>query len=345
MHNIGTGRFCDKIYSSKYERKSLANRKWWETFFAHLEQNQELESEQKRFLKDVLPFDLYYRLIGKFFADEQKKSKTFVFNKQQSPRINRTNTHSTVITSQNTAKTIAGSKKVTKSPNLKIPAPSKRTKSNPYLNFFKKHTDELPVWHEDFHIPDRLQKRMSKLNDELTEKIACLINELINLIQIDNDDNKMKSRQNADEYLDVGPMREISKTVKVGLKELASVTDDISWAMNMPEKAHRAMLLTAVTQAMKASRTKKNLIAFGRKLPPEVQSPVVDTDTFKSWLNIDHLPTKSITMSSVWEGLTDLESTKGFCRFIYQYCPDLDPPVFLVKSGMMDPNVLFDETS
>lgn len=335
MQDIKKDKKCQTILSSKLERLSKPKSIFWKNYCKKLEEGNVWKIENgKEEIKDALTPNLYYKLIEEFFPEAYKRSMQSYFSEADVKVISAIQSPKTI----GTANSVIGSESESLLSDTKKPRKTMMTsKSNPYLNFFKRNPLDVPIWREDFDPSERHQKRLSKVNDKLTEILTNNVLEIFNILRNEYEDSEMESLETVKRIMDTSMISAFSKTVKVEIKEEASVPEHVARSRRLPERSRRAMLHREIAKDKKASKRKANLIAFGKMLPPEIQRFPSSKYSSERWLKVHNLPESVASMATVWQGITHLNSTKGFCHFLYNYCPGITPPKYLTECGMMNP--------
>lgn len=324
-------RFCDKILGSKYERPNPETRKWWADFFRKLEKDSSILEERLDRLAELLPPSLYWRLINILEMRDKKQCLTFTFDEKVLEK-ERTKDICRLLESSDTEKSLAGTETEIKQSDFQKVVTGTMLRSNPYLNFFKRHPNEVAVWRED---PADISKmRLTEYADKLTEQITQDFIKTLNLIR--GYDQETLSVQNIKEIFEIAPALDISRTLKVQPHEIKSVPQGVAQAMNLPAKSRKTILHREIRSDQIASRKKKSTMAFGRRLPPQLQGFTVEKDATKKWLKCERLPKKLQSMARVWQDITNLKSTMAYCEYILNNHPNLKAPKYLVNCGLFD---------
>lgn len=319
---------CERIVTtSKFEKNPKETCKWEMRDGKKNENNipQPIEDYLDVF-KDLLLDKYYFSLLQVLGKITKKEALSFEFNENEVKKKNAIPT----MTNNSTNRTY-GSKDYVNLSNTASESPI--SPSNPYINFFKRRSDKSAFWHEQ---PPLCHKEMSlnQIANDVTDNIAT---EFVDwLISIKGDEESTLTVKVLKEMFDIGSLTSTATTMQRVLKETPSVSQKIADARNIPEVSKRNLLHREILRDKKAARISKKVLAFGKSLPSHLQviPPKGMTD---KWMKCEKLSKDLETMATVWEGITHLKSTRGFCEFLYKEKPFLKRPKYLVDSGMMNP--------
>lgn len=333
--------FCKRtVTKSKYEKNDLEIRKWWTEEFKKLEKSKSLVPQERLdLLKAVLPPRFYYRLLRIWKIKGLKDAMTFEFDEcqvmEKHVAIHETTENSAkkTVDSNELLNTLDYKKKVSTSVDCPF---------NPYLNFFKRPTDKVPIWHELTPL-SRENMNLNELADDITDKVAKDFVEW--LISLGGDEETTLSVESVKEMFEIGCQMTAATTLKIQLKEIPCVPEKLAESRNLPDLSKRNMLHREINRDKRAAKMQKRVIAFGKALPPECQVISPPRNISNKWLKCEKLPKKLESMATVWQGITHLRATKSFCEYIFTEKSDMKAPKYLIDSGMMNPkNIMVNES-
>ncbi|XP_076254979.1 uncharacterized protein LOC143192976 [Rhynchophorus ferrugineus] len=334
---------CSRIiYRNKYERNDPESKNWWATLFKILEEDAKIPPDkQKALLEEVFPIRLLYKVLSKLSTQSRKfqgnipeipkKYEPKVTQIQRVPTITRTKTD------KRCSEKSYEDMKVLKSPNMfeNIFEPVTRPeaiKSKMYIDFFKRKPSRAAVWRT---LPPLSldEMNLNQKAEAITEKIATDFIEWLR--DLGGDEELSLSVPAVIEMFEIGFQTNSATSLKVDVKEIASVPQKVAEARNLPLKAQRAFLHGEIMKDLKASKKKTTYAAFGRRLPSDMQVRPPAENYFKKWLSCDKVPERLASMATVWQGITHLRSTRAYCEFLIER-PEIKPPKYLLDCGMLN---------
>lgn len=318
-----------KILRSKLEINNSEIRKWWDDECKILDTiKSPLFQDNLDVFSEILPPRFYYRLLRVLKIRSKKESMTFEFENVKSTKES-VDAGSTIFQSD---RSTASSKEFVNVSERKIPTID--ISSYAYMNFFKRRSDQAAVWHKP-PPPSRAEMNLEQLADDIANTIA---NNFVDwLTSLECDEQTSLSVEGIKEMFSVESMKSVATTLKVILKEIASVPPKVAEARSLPQFDKRLMLHKEIEKDKRASRIERKAVAFGKCLPPDCQYIPPPKDISKKWMKCEKLPRKLETMATVWQGITHLRVTRCFCEYILNEKPDMKAPKYLVDSGMMKP--------
>lgn len=315
-------KLCEnKILTSKYKRNNLKNEKWWTEILEKIESQKHCSLEKRMdLLAEVLPFELYMSVLKIFHIRDKLPSDT-----DQTTKRKQLKCISFADSNQPNARS-------TRKSDLKMKLATAH-QVNAYTNFFNSPPDKVRAFWQ--------RETQTATNPKaFIEKLALNYVNLINFIR-ESDEDEIDTHQSVKELLGSGSILNIKTTVKVELKELASVPHKVADARMVSDKSKNILLHTELLRDYVASKKKKRFVAFGKRLPPELQPKFVPKNIYKNWMNTE-VPQRLESMETIWKDITHLRATKSFCEFLLINYSDVTPPQYLVKCGMMDPKIFMD---
>lgn len=66
------------------------------------------------------------------------------------------------------------------------------------------------------------------------------------------------------------------------------------------------MLHQEIKRDKLATKKKTQIVAFGRRLPSNMQVKPLDEKEYRKWQRCERVPEKIATMAAVWQGITHL---------------------------------------
>ncbi|XP_057670664.1 uncharacterized protein LOC130902492 [Diorhabda carinulata] len=323
---------CERtVLRNKYERNSRDMYEWWIQLFNMLESDFAIQEDVRySTLKEILPVDLFYRLLEIISVKKEQfqlpddnvdeETEEVIFPKKHS-------TEESLIDSEERKKsaTISEFRK-----NLGIIL----EKKSPYMEFFKRKPNRAAIWKE---LPPLKWEEMDlgQMAEAITEAIATDYVEWLKTMG--GSEETTLNVQSIKEMFEIGSQTNTSTAVFVELKEIASVNQKTADALGLPHKSRMNVLQEQIEQDRIASRKKQRLCAFGKRLPVYMQVKPPPKDLYKKWLQCEYIPPKLESMATVWQGITNLRSTRVFCEFLYRHHPAIKPPKYLIEKGLMDP--------
>ncbi|XP_030765315.1 uncharacterized protein LOC115889468 isoform X2 [Sitophilus oryzae] len=217
-------------------------------------------------------------------------------------------------------------------------APPETTKSKMFMDFFKRKPSRAAIWRT---LPplELDEMNLNQKAEAITEKIATDFIEWLK--DLGGDEELSLTVQSIIDMFEIGFYADIATSLKVHLRELASVPQKVAEARKLPHKAKRAVLHQEITNDLRASKKKTVYAAFGRRLPSELQTRPQAENYFKKWMSCDRVPENLSSMATVWQGITHLKSTRAYCEYLIER-PDIKPPKYLLDCGMLNPKNLQD---
>ncbi|XP_072376749.1 uncharacterized protein [Diabrotica undecimpunctata] len=325
-------RKCKKtVKRNKYERNSSEMYEWWLQLFKMLESDFNLKDDERySTLKEILPVELFYRLLPIL---EFKREQFHIHE----PTIIEKDDEKKVYTKNTTIESVfdsAEAKKSTVISKFRKELGITSTKTNPYLEFFRRKPHRAAIWKE---LPPLKWEEMNlgQMAEAITEAIA--IDYVEWLKTMGGDEETTLNVQSIKEMFEVGSQTNAATSIFVELKELASVPQKTAEALDVPDKSNINFLHAQIQNDRRASKKRPQIIAFGRRLPTYMQVKPPPKDLYTKWLQCEYIPPKLESMASVWQGITHLRSTRVFCEYLYKDRQEIKPPKYLVECGMMDP--------
>lgn len=321
MQDDTLDKFSDKNYKNYLKNLKPSAHEWWENFFAQLERENFMERDEIiQVLKETFPTKtleyLKNRIVSaKKISDEEKTKKV-----ARDDIPGRTNSSRRTVVGSNLRKRLAD---------------QEIQESNPYWNFFLRHPKKAAVWRDDQFVSE--EKRLTKIGEQLTEQMAEKYLNLLSVIH--GEEGEEFSKKNARELFDITPISGVADTIKLVMREIVAVTEKVALSRHLPERSKRNALFREIRKDLAASKQKSTTVAFGKTVPTSFKV-LPPKKAIQRWFKCDKIPVKEATMATVWEGITKLRSTMGFCYFLHKNRPDLKPPQYLIDCGSMDPEKL-----
>ncbi|XP_050298092.1 uncharacterized protein LOC126737296 [Anthonomus grandis grandis] len=347
---------CERIiYRNKYERNAPEICSWWFKLFKILEDDASIPpEEQLSILKELFEPPLLDKII-ELCGIKERKYKEMPFEEQQEDIQDQVDsssrsTNKRIINSVKTQFEEEDLKQVKKEmhaehPNslfyLEKPVEQREdiTRSKMYINFFKRKPTRAAVW-RPLPPPSLSEMNLSQKADYVTEQIAT---DFINWLRdLGGDEELSLSVQSIIEMFQIGFQANTATSLKVCLKELASIPKRVAEAKQMPKRATRAVLRKEIRKDIKASKKQTTYTAFSTYLPPDMQVRPPAESFYKKWMSCDRVPEKLASMATVWQGITHLKSTRAYCEFLLER-PEIKPPKYLFDCGMMEMENLIDK--
>ncbi|KAG5896774.1 hypothetical protein JTB14_008350 [Gonioctena quinquepunctata] len=304
-----------KLQKTKYEHNAPEIRKWWLELFEILENDVSIGPEQRlSVLKEAIPPSILPKILSLMCIQmERYEVASVTENKPEFVRVSDKSTRSTSSWTLGT---------------------SSASGFNPYLDFFRRPPNRAAIWKELRPLALE-QMNLNQIAQAVSEGIAKDF--MSWLASVGGEKASIVNVQNIIDMFEVGSRLNCATTLCVNLKEMPSVPLRVAEAMDEKTVYKRNVLHREIKKDQKASMRKPRIVAFGRRLPTELQIKPPPKHAHKKWMNYETVPPRLETMAAVWQGITHLRSTKAFCEYLYQEHEEIKPPKFLVDSGMMDP--------
>ncbi|XP_069704889.1 uncharacterized protein [Periplaneta americana] len=239
------------------------------------------------------------------------------------------------------------------SSDLMVNPPSSREhkaivhETNPYIKFLKKPEHRAASWRPKYVFvvpPGSSVAAASHLlvdpKTNLSEKANAITNAIIKdfCTWIESLGGVEKSPMTEDTVQQLFEIRfegPAAKALCVRIKELPVVTETIAMARNVPQASIRAGLKQEILLDIKAEKRPAKLVAFGTALPirPPLRFRPPRNETKKRWIDCASVPRDLETMQVVWQDITDLRSTKAYCKWLLDH-PTIPQPEYLRKEGL-----------
>ncbi|CAG9768631.1 unnamed protein product [Ceutorhynchus assimilis] len=339
-----------EIKRSKYERDDAAIFDWWQNLFDKLEHDANIPPEEQRdVLSNVFGLSALRKILyscntrnPKFKEEldtlsdkdisqmrmkvrERLKTDSFFTNKQ--------------IVLTNETRQSSGERSAKNIRTSATKAPVEVSKCKMYMDFFKRKPDRAAVWR---NLPPLSLSEMTLTQraKTVTEQIAT---DFVNWLRdLGGDEEVSLSVGAIIEMFEIGFQANSTRSLRVGIQEIPSVSKRVAITKKCPEKARRSVLRQEIMKDLRASKKKTIYSAFGGRLPAEMQGRPPAENYFKKWMTCDRVPERLTSMATVWQGITHLKSTRAYCEFLLEQ-PDVKPPKYLLECGMMDLRKLRDE--
>lgn len=185
---------------------------------------------------------------------------------------------------------------------------------NPYLNFFK---NKVPyIWRSKIP-PQSIEEKAQELSENIAQKF------------VDWSDN-LEIPLNINNILAMFFPREGSVIpIRVNSEELRALPIDLAKYFGIPEQSKREILLKEVYKDFVAAYVPKKTIAFGKTLPRDLKILPNKSRNFEKFLHTKRIPTELQTLETVFQGICQLHSTRGFYKFILKTQSYLEVPEYL----------------
>lgn len=322
-----------RVTSSKLEQINPEIYEWWLHVFDILEKDIRMPPELSRtFLQKHLPEYLIeqlqqeYELHNQMFSDiPQEKPVVYLGKRIVLPETEESNIDSEEVVAK---KLTSFEKEFNLAPTAKF---------NQYLNFFKRRPDRAAIW-RDLSPLSISRMNLSQLAELLSKNIAT---EFVKWFSsLGGSESNTVTVSNIIEMFEIGSQVSCATSLRVELREIPCIPDEVAKATVMPQKSKRNMLFREIMKDQLASRQKPRLIAFGKSLPKEMKRKPPPPNIYRKWLTCAGIPEKLESMAAVWQGITNLKSTRRYCEYICVNHPNMKPPKYLVDSGMMSAKVI-----
>ncbi|XP_018565134.1 uncharacterized protein LOC108906390 [Anoplophora glabripennis] len=345
--NLGKVRCNRKVGRTKYEQHGPEIEKWWNELFEALEGDAAIEPDKRlpllrevfpqRFLQKILSIlsvqDIKFKNYLTLPADTPKEKKKKKLVTDSSLNLDSGKSVIDVREKKLCAKQVE-TRSSTSIQKKFFSGESELLRENPYTNFFKRRPDRAAIWRE---LPPLSLEEMnlSQKADAIARSIATNFVEWIKTLG--GDEETSINVQSVMEMFEIASQNDSTRTLRVELKEMPSVPSKVAEFMRVPQMSNTVMLHREIKRDKMATKKKRQIVAFGRRLPSEMQVRPLDGKQYRKWQRCERVPEKIATMAAVWQGITHLRSTKAFCEFIFNEKTDIKPPKYLVDTGMMDP--------
>ncbi|XP_012288121.1 uncharacterized protein LOC105703913 [Orussus abietinus] len=154
----------------------------------------------------------------------------------------------------------------------------------------------------------------------------------------------LRSLGGADEGIDEEVLRDMfridfnidaNRTTQMKIEEMPTVPSVVAHTRNRPDATELALTKMHLIRDAKAEKREKKTVAFGTTLPDDQKFLPPRNKVWKRWLQCESVPKDLETMDFVWDGITHLDSVKGFVEWLETHS-NVTPPKAL-KAAVMSP--------
>ncbi|KAK4887198.1 hypothetical protein RN001_003469 [Aquatica leii] len=204
-------------------------------------------------------------------------------------------------------------------------------KNNPYMRFFKCDPERAAIWRP---LPPLNIDGMdlNQKSEAITEAIATDFVE--RLKSLGGETETTLDVAQVMKMFEVGFNTHAATSLAVRIKEMPAIPKFIADIRKQPERAYRAKLKQAIMEDIVASRQRKRVRAFNTTLPKHLLYVPPARGQTDKWLSRT-APERISSMAAVWDGITDLRSTRTFCKWLINH-PKVPRPKYLDKLGMLE---------
>ncbi|KAG7198600.1 hypothetical protein KM043_005962 [Ampulex compressa] len=223
-----------------------------------------------------------------------------------------------------------------------------RPRLNPYALFLKKPRRKVVTWRpltaEDLKGYDP-EATLNMRARNITEKIC---REFCRWLKDLGGTDKVIDEEVLRDMFEIDFTAEACRAMEISINEMPMVPTEVALTRNCPGASMLAMTKKHLIGDAKAERKRAKVRAFGTCMPPELSFVPPKNQVRKNWLQCEHVPRDLETMEAVWKGITQLDSVKGFVRWLREH-PEVSPPEALKTIASVDigdtPHAQEDETS
>ncbi|XP_060517225.1 uncharacterized protein LOC132696429 [Cylas formicarius] len=335
---------CDrKVFADKYERNSSQIRDWWYELFRILETDASIPAhKQMIILNQVFPKRILARILSILSIQSKKFQEQVNALEIKDGGDARDDDWFEISARRISTKSIRDEAEYhevareldakSKSDTIeKVFTQPQVPKSKMYADFFRRKPNRAAVWRS---LPPLSLDEMS-LNQKaetITEKIATDFIEWLK--NLGGDEALSLTVESVIRLFEIGFHGDAVTSVKVGVRELASVPEKVAESTGMPHMGQRAVLHAEIARDSRAYKKRPTQVAFGSALPPNMQTRPPAESYHKRWTTCENVPERLASMAAVWQGITHLKSTRAFCEFLLEK-PEVKPPKYLLEAGMI----------
>ncbi|CAH1954900.1 unnamed protein product [Acanthoscelides obtectus] len=320
------------VDACKLERNSPETKLWWERLFALMEGDAAIKPERNiHVLRQVLPREVLARIIRILEYDHQQYTPEEPIEKEDEDELLEIN-----VKRKKSLSTVTDASVFNSTIKLTVKDKDKEElidPKNPYVKFFKRPPHRAAIWRE---LPPLSWKEMNlnQKSDALAVKIAS---DFVNWAKHTFKESPV-SIKNVIEMFEIATQMQSAKSLCVRMKEMPSIPNDIAEYHGLPQRGRTNMLHREIRRDQKAANRKPRYMAFGRRLPTDMQVRPGNKVASDQWMRCQNVPERLESMAAVWQGITHLKSTRAFCVYMYEAHPDVAPPQYLLDIGMMHLN-------
>ncbi|KAK5643765.1 hypothetical protein RI129_007610 [Pyrocoelia pectoralis] len=312
------------IFPSKYEIQNRDSINWWLQLFKKMEDEFKIPPcHRKDILSKIFPEKLLQKILSMIVVtdNEEGASEDAICVRDSYGKTLRSD--GTIVSKTEQSQSLIELSKKDRKYEC-------AGRTNPFLKFCKCPPERAAIWRP---LPPLSIEGMDlgQKSEAITEAIAFDFVEWLK--NLGGETKTTLDVAQVMKMFEVGFHTHAATSLVVRVREMPSVPKNVAEMRKHPEKAFAEKLHEQIRDDIRASRKKAKSRAFCTTLPNILRYTPPKAEIVDKWLT-RRAPERIASMAIVWDGITDLRSTRTFCKWLIDH-PDVPRPRYLEQQGML----------